>query len=140
MNSELIRAVLDCGVDDLRLLDYSEANLFEVVERMRSEGISTTMNNIIKEVFEDGKQVIVDRYEAMLEELKHKQELGIMEDEDCELQEELEKLDPGSDFTFWINLQDTDFNGDNSKQELYEKYFKDELEECERITGYDIKW
>lgn len=43
MRNDLIRAILDCGTDDLSLLDDSGADLFKVVERMRFEGLEITL-------------------------------------------------------------------------------------------------
>lgn len=140
MNSEVVRAVLDCGVDDLNLLDGAEINIFEVVKEMRFEGIDTTMRNIIQAVFERGRQVIADRYDAMMLNLLNDEELGMLTEGTYEQLQELKGLDPENDFSFWINLQDTHFNGDSSKQEIYEKYFEEELEACMNLTGYDIEW
>ena len=53
MNTELVRAVFDCGIDDLRLLDDAECDMYAVIGRMREEGIELTMNNIIRQVFEE---------------------------------------------------------------------------------------
>ena len=47
MNTELVRAVFDCGIDDLRLLDDAECDMYAVIGRMREESIELTMNNII---------------------------------------------------------------------------------------------
>ena len=50
MNTELVRAVFDCGIDDLRLLDDAECDMYAVIGRMREESIELTMNNIIRQV------------------------------------------------------------------------------------------
>lgn len=140
MNSQLINAVFDCGSDDLRLLDDAECDMFEVIDRMREEGISFSMNNIIEEVFKTGKQVIIDAYDERLQKLKQEEASGIMTEASYEQLQQLGEIDPKEDFSWWINLQDTDFYGDGNKQEIYEALFEDELEECVRLTGYDIKW
>ena len=54
MRNDLIRAILNCGVDDLSMLDDSEADMFEIVEHMRSEGLELTLNEIMGEVFREG--------------------------------------------------------------------------------------
>ena len=38
MRNDLIRAILNCGIDDLSILDDSEADMFKIVEKMRFEG------------------------------------------------------------------------------------------------------
>ena len=43
MNTELVRAVFDCGIDDLRLLDDAECDMYAVIGRMREESIELTM-------------------------------------------------------------------------------------------------
>jgi hypothetical protein len=140
MNSELVRAVLNCGVDDLRLLDGAEVNFFDVVDHLRFEGIEVTMNNIIEEVFQTGKQVIVDAYKALLADLQKEVDTGETTEADWEYLQMVKTLNPETDFTFFINLQDTTFSGASEKKETYENLFEEALEECERITGYDIQW
>ena len=44
MRNDLIRAVLDCGTDDLNLLDDAGADMFKIVEQMRFEGQEITLN------------------------------------------------------------------------------------------------
>ena len=56
MNTELVRAVFDCGIDDLRLLDDAECDMYAVIGRMREESIELTMNNIIRQVFDQGER------------------------------------------------------------------------------------
>ena len=51
-----------------------------------------------------------------------------------------QRLNPEQDFSFWINLQDTNFRGKSELQELYESMFAEELEQCENLTGYPIEW
>jgi hypothetical protein len=140
MNRELIRAVLDCGTDDLGLLDSAEVNFFEVVDHLRFEGIEITMNKIIEEVFETGKQVIVDAHKALLHDLQKEADTGEMTEADWERLQTVKNLNPAEEFTFFINLQDTSFNGDPEKQQTYEELFEQELMECERVTGYEIQW
>ena len=123
MNTELVRAVFDCGIDDLRLLDDAECDMYAVIGRMREEGIELTMNNIIRQVFEEGRYILTKAREA-----------------DFELRGNLERLNPEQDFSFWINLQDTNFRGKSELQELYESMFTEELEQCENLTGYPIEW
>ena len=120
MNTELVRAVFDCGIDDLRLLDDAECDMYAVIGRMREEGIELTMNNIIRQVFEEGRYILTKARE--------------------EIRGNLERLNPEQDFSFWINLQDTNFRGKSELQELYESMFTEELEQCENLTGYPIEW
>ena len=140
MNAMLVNAVFDCGTDDLRLLDEAECDMFEVIRTMRAEGIDTSMNNIIEEVFKTGKQVIMDAYDARLLTLETDEELDMLTEASYEQLQQLRELNPDKDFTWYINLQDTNFYGKSDKKEVYEAYFEEELEECVRLTGYDIQW
>ena len=54
MRNDLIRAVLDCGTDDLNLLDDAGADMFKIVEQMRFEGQEITLNGIMAEIFREG--------------------------------------------------------------------------------------
>lgn len=140
MNAMLVNAVFECGTDDLRLLDDAECDMFEVIKTMRAEGIDTSMNNIIEEVFKTGKQVIMDAYDARLLSLESDEEMDMLTEASYEQLQQLRELNPDKDFTWYINLQDTNFYGDSGKKEVYEAYFEEELEECVRLTGYDIQW
>ena len=69
MNTELVRAVFDCGIDDLRLLDDAECDMYAVIGRMREESIELTMNNIIRQVFEEGRYILTKAREDGVETL-----------------------------------------------------------------------
>lgn len=56
MRNDLIRAILECGVDDLRMLDDAGADIFDIIGQMKFEGIELTLNNIMAEVFKDVRQ------------------------------------------------------------------------------------
>ena len=136
MNTELVRAVFDCGIDDLRLLDDAECDMYAVIGRMREEGIELTMNNIIRQVFEEGRYILTKAREEKIASLPAEP----LTEADFELRGNLERLNPEQDFSFWINLQDTNFRGKSELQELYESMFTEELEQCENLTGYPIEW
>ena len=136
MNTELVSAVFDCGIDDLRLLDDAECDMYAVIRTMREEGIELTMNNIIQQVFEEGRYILTKAREEKIANLPAEP----LTEADFELRENLERLNPERDFSFWINLQDTNFRGKSELQELYESMFAEELEQCENLTGYPIEW
>lgn len=54
MRNDLIRAILNCGVDDLSILDDSEADMFKIIEQMRFEGLELSLNGIMTEIFKEG--------------------------------------------------------------------------------------
>ena len=130
MNTELVRAVFDCGIDDLRLLDDAECDMYAVIGRMREESIELTMNNIIQQVFEEGRYILTKAREEKIASLPAEP----MTEADFELRENLERLNPEQDFSFWINLQDTNFRGKSELQELYESMFTEELDALDAVV------
>ena len=88
MNTELVRAVFDCGIDDLRLLDDAECDMYAVIGRMREEGIELTMNNIIRQVFEEGRYILTKAREEKIASLPAEP----LTEADFELRGNLERL------------------------------------------------
>ena len=111
MNTELVRAVFDCGIDDLRLLDDAECDMYAVIGR------------IIRQVFEEGRYILTKAREEKIASLPAEP----MTEADFELRRNLGRLNPEQDFSFWINLQDTNFRGKTELKELYESMFAEEL-------------
>ena len=87
-------------------------------------------------MFEEGRYILTKAREEKIASLPAEP----MTEADFELRENLERLNPEQDFSFWINLQDTNFRGKSELQELYESMFTEELEQCENLTGYPIEW
>lgn len=129
MNTELMRAVLDCGIDDLRLMDDANVNFFEVVDRLREEGIACTMKNIMIEVFEIGKQHIVEGVKAAIEDAEA--------DGDEDRVRRLRKLHPATEIGWYWNMQDTHFQMSNVDK--YKELVPELLERLEDITSYPIE-
>lgn len=76
MRNDLIRAVLDCGVGDLSLLDNSEADMFKVVDRMRFEGLEITLNGIMEESFREGISRMDEAVKAVRKRLEAEEHEG----------------------------------------------------------------
>ena len=130
MNTELVRAVFDCGIDDLRLLDDAECDMYAVIGRMREESIELTKNNIIQQVFEEGRYILTKAREEKIASLPAEP----MTEADFELRRNLGRLNPEQDFSFWINLQDTNFRGKSELKELYESMFAEELDQSSSVS------
>ena len=109
MRNDLIRAILNCGIDDLSILDDSEADMFKIVEQMRFEGLELTLNGIMAEIFKEGifrmneavkaerKRLETEEYEGTLTEAGYEQ-LGAIR---------RHNLSPQKDFTYYVNSLDT---------------------------------
>ena len=141
MRNDLIRAVLDCGVDDLSLLDDSAADMFKIVEQMRFEGLELTLNGIMEEIFKEGifrmneavksikKRLELEEYERRLTEAGYEQLEAIR----------LHNLKPQNDFTYYLNCLDTHLNCDSRKKEIYEEMFEQEMQNLMDYTGFNIE-
>ena len=141
MRNDLIRAVLDCGVDDLSLLDDSAADMFKIVEQMRFEGLELTLNGIMEEIFKEGifrmneavksikKRLELEEYEGTLTEAGYEQLEAIR----------LHNLKPQNDFTYYLNCLDTHLNCDSRKKEIYEEMFEQEMQDLMDYTGFNIE-
>lgn len=152
MRNDLIRAILDCGVDDLRMLDDSEADMFEIVERMRFEGMELTLNGIMGEVFREGIHRLNEAVKAFRADLEREEQAGEMTEESYEQLQKLRKynINPSDDFGYYTNCLDTHlyFNPQSDressyteqKQEVYEELFEQELQDLENYTGFCIQW
>ena len=141
MRNDLIRAVLDCGVDDLSLLDDSAADMFKIVEQMRFEGLELTLIGIMEEIFKEGifrmneavksikKRLELEEYEGTLTEAGYEQLEAIR----------LHNLKPQNDFTYYLNCLDTHLNCDSRKKEIYEEMFEQEMQNLMDYTGFNIE-
>ncbi len=141
MRNDLIRAVLDCGVDDLSMLDDSEADLFKTVERMRFEGLEITMNGIMAEIFREGISRMSEAVKEARERLESEEREGILTEAGYEQLEAIRQheLSPQSNFTYYVNCLDTHLSCDSSKKEIYEGMFEQELQDLSDYTGFDIE-
>lgn len=141
MRNDLIRAVLDCGVDDLSLLDDAGADMFKTVQRMRDEGLEINLSGIIEEVFKEG---IFQMSEKVKEEKKWLESLERSGDITAYGYKKLQairqhSLNPQTDFSYYLNFLDTHLSIDSGKREVYEEYFEQEMEDLSEYTGFDIE-
>lgn len=141
MRNDLIRAVLNFGVDDLSLLDDSEADMFKIVEQMRFEGIEITLNGIIEEIFESGIFRMNEAVKSVKKSLETEEYEGTLTKTGYEKLEviRLYNISPQNDFTYYVNNIDTHLRCDRSKKEIYEEMFEQEMQELMDYTGFDIE-
>lgn len=141
MRNDLIRAILNCGVDDLSMLDDSEADMFKIVEQMRFEGLELTLNGIMEEIFKEGifrmneavksekKRLETEEYEGTLTEAGYERLVAIRQ----------HKLSPQKDFTYYVNCLDTHLSCNSNKKEIYEEIFEQEMQALMDYTGFNIE-
>ncbi len=140
MRNDLIRAVLDCGEDDLDILDDSGANMFEVIWQMRSVGLEITLNGIVEEIFKEGIFRIDKAVKSEKTRLEAEEREGVLTEAGYERLEamRLYGLNPRRDFTYYVNCLDTHLYCDSRKKGLYEEMFEQEMQELADYTGFNI--
>ncbi len=141
MRNDLIRAVLDCGTDDLNLLDDAGADMFKIVEQMRFEGQEITLNGIMAEIFREGIFRMNEDVKAARKRLETEEYEGTLTEAGYEQLEAIRQHDlrPQNDFTFYVNCLDTHLNCDSSKKRLYEEIFEQEMQDLMDYTGFNIE-
>lgn len=147
MRNDLIRAILGCGVDDLNLLDDAEADMFEIIDRMKFDGMELTLNGIMAEVFREGIFRLSEAVKETRKNLEREEQQGVLMEADYERLQQLREYDinPSADFGYFVNCLDTYlyFNPQSNKEEkreVYEEMFEQELKDMEDYTGFDISW
>lgn len=141
MRNDLIRAVLDCGVGDLSMLDDSGADLFKVVDRMRFEGLEITLNGIIAEIIREGNFRMDEAVKETRKSLEIEEDAGILTEAGYEQLETIRLYDlrPQNDFTYYVNCLDTHLHCDSNKKKAYEEMFEQEIQDLIEYTGFDIE-
>lgn len=141
MRNDLIRAILNCGVDDLSILDDSEADMFKIVEQMRFEGLELTLNGIMAEIFKEGIFRMDEAVKAEKKRLETEEYEGTLTEAGFEQLEAIRRynLSPQNDFTYYVNCLDTHLSCDSSKKEIYEEMFEQEMQDLMDYTGFNIE-
>lgn len=141
MRNDLITAVLDCGTDDLDLLDDAGANIFETVRRMRKEGLEISLSGIMDEVFREGIFQMSQKVKSEKRWLESLEQSGDITAYGYEKLQDIQqyKLEPQTDFSYYINYLDTHLYVDSDKREVYEEYFKQEMKDLSEYTGFNIE-
>ncbi len=142
MRMDLVRAVLDCGNDDLDLLDDAGADIYKTVQRMREEGLDISLYSIIGEVFREGICHFGEVVESQRKALESQEKSGEITEVEYESLKKLRdyRINPEEDFDFYLNFQDTHLFAPADKQTVYEELFEQDLQELESYTGFDIEW
>lgn len=142
MRMDLVRAVLDCGNDDLDLLDDAGADIYKMVQRMREKGLDISLHSIIGEVFREGIFRFCEAVESQRKALESQEKSGEITEAEYERLRKLKdyRINPEEDFEFYLNFQDTHLFAPADKQVVYEELFERELHDLEGYTGFDIEW
>lgn len=151
---EILTNLLDCGTDDLKLLEDIEYDLDDILEYLKECG-SFNLNSIFREVFNEGainlNYAFIERKEEIreqiLEEMKTVKEeypdYDLENDEDYqELENDLDLLDSGKlcpmeDLDYYLNYQDTHVYMEHI--EFYRKYMSDVVDTIETNMGWEFE-
>ena len=151
---EILTNLLDCGTEDLKLLEDIEYDLCDILEYLKECG-SFNINDIFSEVFKKGaidlNYAFIERKdeirEQILEEMQAAKEeypdYDLEKDEDYqELVNDLdlldnEKLNPMEDLDYYLNWQDTHVYMEHI--EFYRKYMPDVVDTIETNMGWDFE-
>ncbi len=141
MRNDLVRAVLDYGVEDLSLLDDAGADMFETVRRIKDEGQEVNLSSIIEEVFKEGIFRMKEAFKEEKKRLESLEQSGDISEYEYEKLQAIRQhnLDPRTDFSYYINFLDTHLNINSGKREVYEEYFEQEMEDLSEYTGFNIE-
>lgn len=141
MRNDLIKAVFDCGTDDLNMLDDAEADVFETIEKMREEGQEICLRGIVEEIFKEGIFRMGEDVKEVREKLEFEEKKGSLLEEDCERLRAIRVhgLDPQTDFRYFFNFLDTHLFCDSLKKEVYEEFFEKEMQDLMDYTGFNIE-
>lgn len=133
----VLKAVLECGTDDLRMLDDIWYDLGEIVDSMIDRGIKPTLNAIMGEVFckgmEELEQLINDRI-CELEAVENERDLDADEESEMEV---LRSLTPRRDISWYCNCLDTSIRFCEN-EEIYREYLSEEISKVEDSMGFSF--
>lgn len=139
MRSDLIRAVLDCGADDLSILDEAEADMYDTVARLREDGKEVRLQSIVEEVFNEGIFRLGEVVKEERKQLEYVARCGRLTDEGREKLAAIDGLNPQQDFGHCFNFLDTHLYCNSEKKEVYEEWFEKEMQELMDYTGFNIE-
>lgn len=135
---ELLRAMLDCGIDDLSMLDDVQYDWYEILEQLDwPDGEGFRFNRLMRAVVDVGIIYIKDAADDRICELEALvSERNLDEDEEKELAA-LRSIDPDSDIRGYFNFMDISV-WIESNAEVYMEYLQEALDSFTDNTGLQI--
>ena len=151
---EILTNLLNCGTEDLKLLEDIEYDLDDILEYLKESG-DFNINSIFREVFKKGaidlnyafrereeeiREQILDEMKAAKEEYP---DYDLENDEDYQtLVNDLnllnnEKLNPIEDLDYYLNYYDTHVYMPHI--DFYKRYMPDVVDEIETNMGWDFE-
>ncbi len=128
----LLTAILDCGTDDLSLLDDVQYDWDDIFKRLEDD--THDLNSVMREVFQVGYE---DIQIAVVNHICDLESSGNLDDDEADELTLLRELDASEDFDSYHNYLDTHVWCRNHA-DTYRKYMMEALEEFEENTGFCI--
>lgn len=133
----LLSELLDCRPNDLEMLEECTYEVYDLVETAREIDEHPTLNNYIEAMFKIGLSVLRDSINDLMVDLEQEAASGELTDDDREKLAQIRKLNPTEDIEMFINFRDTHITFAKN-EELYQKYFEENLEHFHNGTGFWI--
>ena len=130
----LLCEILDCGVDDLGMLDDVEYGWHYIISRMKMNCAELSFNSLMYHVVGMGKDCIQDAIADRLHELRMK---GSLTNEERDESKALHSLRPEADFQSYHNYLDTNVWCEKNA-DIYTRYLQYALDQFEDNTGLPI--
>ena len=131
----LLCEILDCGVDDLGMLDDVEYGWHYIIHRMKIFQAELSFNSLMYHVVSMGKDCIQDSVGDRIHELGKKTSWTREEVDELEA---LRSLRPEADFQSYHNYLDTNVWCEKNA-DIYTRYLQYALDQFEDNTGLPIK-
>lgn len=139
--TNLLSAILDCGVADISILDGVEYDWDRVISEAKQEsemtdGASLNLQSLFNAVINIGLSNIDGIIEKRKEDMEDD---DFIDEHGLQVLKDHESLNPYEDFTTYFNYLDSHVYV-SKNQELYKKYFENEIEVFEKNTGFEVKF
>lgn len=121
IDEELLRSILDCGIDDLDLIRNIKYNIYDIIESLKANGIYPSLGSIMYECLNFARDELSDAVNDCL----NKKE-----------KEKLEGLAPYDDLQMDFNFIATEVY--LKHKDVYMEYMPEKIEEIEEKLGFDI--
>lgn len=128
----LLTAILDCGTDDLSLLDDVQYDWADIFKRLEDD--THDLNSVLREVFQVGYE---DIQIAVVNRICELESSGTLDGDEADELVLLRELNAPKDFDSYHNYLDTHVWCRNHA-DTYKKYMTEALEEFEENTGFCI--
>lgn len=142
MRKDLVCAVLECGFDELGVLDRSRADLREVVEDMKMEGARLTLAEIVRSMFLEAAKGFSIIVIGDLMSLGMQERDGRISGDDASRLAALRESRVNPLMDFWLDgeLANRRIFCDSEKREAYESLYPKTVSLMEEYLGFEVEY